>query len=269
MQLVIPARLNSEAKKRVCLTFPNVEPFGISPHLGRFIAGQLNRVVKKWRALEQAQQWVMDQRRKWKATVIKDWAEKTRCHNAVRRQRGLVNSCVDVLCSRMLTEPMKRRATVQLAGDKVKKTKDGFPVTCQTVYTAKKETTHSIPIPDFRELRDGHGINRSIALRVYPRPSSSSASRRLFGILMIPKDLAPLPPDGNRKRREYSLGVKFGVDPEWLKFVAEYVGYAASRWKNLETARRWCQEERRDTFIKLLKEMWDKICDGKGSVTRF
>ena len=73
MQLIFPARLNSEAKKRVCLTFPNVEPFGISPRLGRFMADQLKRVVKEWRTLERAQQWVVDQRREWKATVIEDW----------------------------------------------------------------------------------------------------------------------------------------------------------------------------------------------------
>ena len=269
MQLIFPARLNSEAKKRVCLTFPNVEPFGISPRLGRFMADQLKRVVKEWRTLERAQQWVVDQRREWKATVIEDWSKKKRCHNVVHRERGLVNSCFDVLGSRMLTEPMKRRATEQLGGDKVKKTKNGLPLTCPTVYTAKNDDTYSIPIPDFPELRDGHGIDRLTALRVYPRLFSSSARRRRFGLLMIPRDLAPLSAEGERKRREYSLGVKFGVDPEWLKFVAEYVGYAASRWKNLKAARRWCQQDRRDIFVKLLKQMWAKICDGKHSVSRF
>ena len=162
----------------------------------------------------------------------------------------------------------KRRATEALRGGKVKKTKYRLPLISPTVYTAKKETTHSIPIPVFDELRDGHVINRSIALHVYPRSSPSSTTRKPFGILMIPKDLAPLTAKGKRKRKEYSLGVKFGVDPEWLKFVAEYLGYVASRWQNLKAARRWCQD-RRATFVNLLTQMWVSICAGKHSASRF
>lgn len=268
MQLVIAARLNSKKakkKKRICLTLPSVQPFGISPHLGLFIKDQLERVVKEWRTLKEAQRWVRDQRKEWKKKVLSDWSTKHEVHSDVRKERALVNSCFQVLGSRMST---KRRATEALRGGKVKKTKSRLPLISPTVYTAKKETTHSIPIPVFDELRDGHVINRSIALHVYPRSSPSSTTRKPFGILMIPKGLAPLTAKGKMKRKEYSLGVKFGVDPEWLKFVAEYLGYVASRWQNLKAARRWCQELR-DTFVKLLTQMWVSICDGKQSASRF
>ena len=132
----------------------------------------------------------------------------------------------------------------------MKKSKRRLDMPSPTVYSAKKKTTHSIPIPAFEELLDGHVIDLSIALRVYPRVHPASSKRRPSGILMIPKRLSATGDWG-----EYSLGTEFGVDPEWLKFVAEYVGYAALRWSSLRVAKRWCKDKR-FSFLQCLKQMW-------------
>ena len=122
-----------------------------------------------------------------------------------------------------------------------------------TVYTAKKTATHSIPIPEFEKLLVGHVVDLTVAIRVYPR---FFATLNPCGIIMIPKLLAPKnAKTSKRKRREYSLGANFGVDPDWIKFVADNVGYAVGRWKDLRSTRLWCQEQR-NIFLDLLKQMW-------------
>ena len=64
MQLVIPGALNSkDPRKRMYLTFPTSEPFGISPDFGKFVQVSLQVVVNKWRTKKAAQKWVTTQRR--------------------------------------------------------------------------------------------------------------------------------------------------------------------------------------------------------------
>ena len=103
---------------------------------------------------------------------------------------------------------VRKRNAAELDEGKVKRRIPDSP----TVYTAKKATTHSIPIPEFEELLVGHVVDLTVAIRVYPR---FFINRNPCGIIMIPKLLAPKNAEtGKRKRREYSLGVEFGADPD-------------------------------------------------------
>ena len=250
MQVVFPAALNSMGKTRVSLSLPTVEPFGVSPDFAKFVQVQLQLVVNRWRTQAAAQKWVGDKRQEWKTLVIEKWRKATRLHKEVRKNRASSKSSIEVLGSMMSATKSQKRKNERLRTMKKSKRRLELDMVSPTVYSAKKKDTHSIPIPAFEELLDGHVIDLSIALRVYPRVHPASSKRRPSGILMIPKRLSATGDWG-----EYSLGTEFGVDPEWLKFVAEYVGYAALRWTSLRVAKRWC-DEKRSIFIQCLKQMW-------------
>ena len=146
----------------------------------------------------------------------------------------------------------------------LKKSKRRLELPIPTVYRAKNSSTHTIPVPVFDELVVHHVVALSIALLVYPRKHPPSAKRRPSGILLIPKSLS-----ATGKRMEYSLGVEFGIEPEWLKFVAEYLHYAVARWSSLRVARKWCSEKRL-TFVQHLKQMWsEEQTDVEKPVPRF
>ena len=79
---------------------------------------------------------------------------------------------------------------------------------------------------------------------------------------MTPRQLAPVnATTGQRKRKEYRLGSEYGNDPEWLKFVSEYLGYVVRRWTTLKSAQVWC-DKKRGPFLTLLKEMFAEIPKG-------
>ena len=140
-------------------------------------------------------------------------------------------------------EPKKRKATDELEGASA------------AVYKAKNSITHRIPIPAFQALVVGHFVDLTVALRIYPRIHTVK-KKKPSGVLMIPKILAPISASsGKRVRAEYILSPECGVDPEWLAFVAEYVGYVVRQWKTLAQARCWCKD-RRSTFLELVKAMW-------------
>ena len=274
MQVVFPTALNKVAKKRITLTFPTAQPFGVSPDLGQFIKDKLQEVVDGWRTLNAAQKWVIEKRRQWKDGVVSKWFKATRKHKKIRRgresakaqeeaQQESVKASIEVLASRC---SRKRKATTNLGAKKIKRR---LPLASPTVYTAKKASTYSIPIPVFPDMLAGHVVDLSLALHVYPR---NARKRKPIGILLIPKELSPGKNAAGkiikRKRREFSLGVENGVNPEWLKFVVEYVTYAVSKWNTLREARRWC-EYYREKFLELVKEMWDDMGGGKHPVSRF
>ena len=239
MQMVFPGKLNSEGKNRIALTLAQVEPFGISPAFAEFIKKLLEPVVKKWRTLAAGKKWVKDKRQAFKIKVQDMWRQATRIHSAVRNERRTMGSAVEALGHRM----SKRKAE-----SNNRPVKRRLPL-ASPVYKPKKASTHSIPIPVFDELVDGHVVDLSISLHVYPRHING---RKDFGIICVPKSLVK-----QGVRAEYSLGVEFGVDPEWLAFVADNLRYAVGTWTTLKKARRWCLQlaQTRD-FVDYCTEVW-------------
>ena len=234
LQLVIPSALN-DTKQRVALTFNTSQPFGISPAFGKFLRDNLKVVVDKWRTKADGRQWVLHQRQEWRRKVQEQWASKKGAHKGVQSAR--------------LSVKRKAKST------KVRNVKRRLAVESPTVYLARK-ANYSIPIPAFEDadLSSGHLIDLTLAMRIYPR--LFTCGRSSSGILTIPKELAPVSSSsGKRHCMEYTLGTEFGTNPEWLKFVAQYVTYAASKWTSLKSARHWVKEHR-SIFLDCLKKMF-------------
>lgn len=234
LQLVIPGALNA-TKQRVALTFNTSQPFGISPAFGKFLRGNLKVVVDKWRTKADGRQWVLHQRQEWRKKVQEKWASKKGAHKGVQSARLSV----------------KRKAE----STKVSNVKRRLAVESPTVYLARK-ATYSIPIPAFddADLSSGHLIDLKPAMRIYPR--LFTCRRSPSGILSIPKELASVrSSSGKRHCMEYTLGTEFGTNPEWFKFVAQYLTYAASKWTSLKSARHWVKEQR-SIFLDCLKKMF-------------
>ena len=252
MQVVIPKRL-SHTQGRLCLAFPKVQPYGVSTELGLFLQRSLGEVVRRWKTLKQAKTWVKNKREAWREQVKKKWEPATRQHRRARKRKAQEMSAADILMSTKIT---KGTETLDEVKGK-RKAQRRLPLgPSPAVYKAKKKTTLSIPVPMFEELLKGHVIGLSLTLRVYPKFNKNNSSKPV-GILLVPAKLAPKGKDGNRRRKEYSLVVTFGADAKWLKFVAEYIGYAVGKWTTLTQARKWCREYRA-TFVSMLEDMWEE-----------
>ena len=251
MQIVFPAALNMNVKARLCLTLPTAEPFGISPDFGKFLLKHLQKEVHKWKTLRSARVWVKNERTTWRTKVQNLWVKAKRVHAAVKKKRQQTRESVEALAT------MKRKAP-EAEGARAKRTKRRLPL-ASPVYKSKKAGTYDIPVPDFEELMVGHTLGLNVALHVYSR--KFSGSRKDHGMVCMPAQLAPPSATGEKRRsKEYSLGTEFGADPGWLRYVAEYLGYVADKWKTLMQARKWVSTYW-PTFLEMLKEMYTDLKD--------
>ena len=195
--------------KRMEIHFDQYKDGNLCDQFADFIETSLSNVVEKWETLRQMHEWVTSSRQSWKETVTAQWETK-------------------------LQLPTRGAKKLQKRGkqpDSVASARPGTPP--QLVYNAKNDATISIPV---LPLQDKH--QKCPAIRVYPRTrrvSESGRTRKEQVIVFIPGAMTR----GSKKRKEFTMGTELGADPEWLTFVADYVRYAASKWKNKEDVFKW------------------------------
>ena len=193
--------------KRMEIHFDQYKDGNLRDQFADFIKNSLSNVVEKWETLRQMHEWVSSSRQSWKETVTAQWETK-------------------------LQLPTRGAKKLQKRGkqpDSVASACPGTPP--QLVYNAKNDSTISIPV---LPLQDKH--QKCPAIRVYPRTrrvSENGRTRKAQVIVFIPGAMT------RGKRKEYTMGTELGADPEWLTFVADYVRYAASKWKNKEDVFKW------------------------------
>ena len=200
--------------KRMEIHFDQHKDENLCDQFAKFIETSLRNVVEKWETLEQMHEWVSSSRQSWKERVTAQWETKLRL-------------------------PTRGAKKLQKRGkqpDSVASTGPGTPP--QLVYNAKNDATISIPV---LPLQDKH--QKCPAIRVYPRESRVSGkgrTRKEQVIVFIPGAML----QESKKRKEITMGTELGADPEWLTFVADYVKYAASKWKNKEDVFEWVSDFR-------------------------
>ena len=111
------------------------------------------------------------------------------------------------------------------------------------VYSAKLSGTVTIPTPEC------FGFGGRSSIRVYPRAPRSVGKRTIKPCVMV---WIPAP-----FRCEFSMGVKFADNPEWVTFVAEHLHYAVSKWKTEHDVKRWINQEYKNfrEFLQVLYEV--------------
>lgn len=190
-----------------------------------FIEASLTNVVEQWETLRQMHEWVSSSRQSWKQTVTAQWETKLQLPTrAAKKLQKRVKQPDSVASARAATPP-------------------------QVVYNAKNDSTIMIPV---LPLQGKH--QKCPTISVYPRSRKvgpNGRTRKAQVIVFIPGAMLP----GSQKRREYSMGIELGAAPEWHNFVADFVSYAVSKWKNKDDAIKWESNFAvfRDHLIKLFK----------------
>ena len=117
---------------------------------------------------------------------------------------------------------------------------------------AKNTQTVSIAVP----------CDSSIAVRIYERHRNkkSGKSRRPHLIVWIPTKLVP-------DSKEFSMGVRFGVNKIWKQYVLEYLKYAVSKWNTKSVASKWYRKCRQD-FVEFTNSLFDERGFGRIPATR-
>ena len=114
-------------------------------------------------------------------------------------------------------------------------------VTASPVYSAKNDSTVTIAAPHL------FGHRGTVRVLVREQKVLSNGRRVKAHVLVwLPQPI----------RKEYSMGVQFGINKRWIKFVGEYVNYAVSKWQTLEAAKNWatnCFKNFRE-FVNVLFE---------------
>lgn len=115
------------------------------------------------------------------------------------------------------------------------------------VYTARGPRTRTIQVPPAIK----HLFGQAAALRVYAREARESARRVKANVIVwIP------PCDKTKRGKEISMGVRYGIQKPWMDFVADYVAYAASKWKTATQLQNWLNNvgDFRERVILLYEE---------------
>ena len=163
---------------------------------------------------------------------MKDWrfkVERTNRHERTRAARRNLNTAAAVLSG------------VKSPDQQVKLVSPMVSRGIRSVYVVR--------LPDFAEFKSGKSRSGEVqCIRIIKRDKSTKDPPQCF--LYFPAKLV-----GKSKGTEYTLGVKYGTNPAWIKFVLEYVEYAVSKWANFEDARAWFVKERK-SFVKLVKALW-------------
>ena len=104
------------------------------------------------------------------------------------------------------------------------------------LFQAKDGKTTDVMVPIMQ-------VNGKVpAIRVYARPANKQGgrTRKAQVLVWIPARLLR----NKTKGLEFSMGVDFGADLIWQKFVVEYLQYAVSKWKTAADIRTWVTKDR-------------------------
>ena len=231
--VIIPA-MATRGKRRTEIGFSKSLPEGLSPDFGQFIKRELQKVVSKWKRLEQAREWVtakklqqvakngekkkITAKEKWRTDIRKIWRRRTTSHS-----------------TRAAT---KRRLEMRKS-----------PSTPSTPLTYRaRDSTVSITVP-FLLLG-----SKTVAVRLYERKGAAKQKRRKDQLIVwMPAKLLDDKP--NSKGKEFSMGVENGIWGVWKKYVTEYLSYAVSKWSTVSVARKWFRNYRHN-FVDFVNTLF-------------
>lgn len=220
-------------RRRSYITFSKSWPCGASADFGMYITSELRRVSKTWKSEVELLSWLTKQLT-WKSKVTTNWVKKVKrlnYHERVRADRRAVNVAAAMLVQ--TSSGAKRHVVLR------------NPL----VFRGHK-CTHVVRLPDFMELKSKMARNGEVqAIRIISR--EASRKHKAAGYLYLPATLV-----GNNKGAEYTLGVRYGSNKDWIRFVWEYVSYAVSKWKTFDDARSWVTKQRK-TFITIMQQLWE------------
>ena len=112
-----------------------------------------------------------------------------------------------------------------------------------TTYKPKRKSTVSILVPCL--------ASKTIAVRLYERKGSKTKRgefRKPQLMVWLPRKLIP-------HSKEFSMGVKFGINKIWKMYVTEYLGYVVSKWRTIDLTRKWYSEYRYK-FVEFLNSLY-------------
>ena len=223
--IVVPKAINFN-KSRVYVNFSKCSPFGDDLIFGIFLKRKFTRLVRKWKKMDHARDWLI-KRIKWKDAVSKMWRQK-RNHNTRLTPAPPVPSAPVVID---LTGATEQRPQV-------------------VMYS--KAQGHAISLPDFPEFRTsrtaGSGQRQAIRL-INPTKKRKRDGNVVY--LAFPGVLL-----GKPKGEKYSLGKTVGVPSQMcMKFLAEHILYAVTKWKSVKQARKFVQN--RKEFVEAVLSLWD------------
>ena len=203
--IVFP-KLVTQTGKRGYMNFSASHPEGISYEFGTFLHKALEAFVSPCRSIKKLQNWYAQQvpmkSSKWRDSWRNAWKKKRKQRRKARKD----------------TEAAHAVATLTTC-----KTKRRLHVQSPLVYSAKgKNSTLSVPLPDFKQLRNSKGRSRAVqAIRFYARENTGSRNKPCC-YMLVPAGLTP----GKKRSAEYSLGQEFGANKTYLQFFKEHVAYA-------------------------------------------
>ena len=175
---------------------------GLSQCFGEFLKNEMEKIVMKWKKVEQMRDWVENDKDSWKKKVRQNWNAK---------------------CSRRL------RTRQQCQSQSV------MPQDAMTFYRrARGVKTVIIPVPI---VMSG---GKRIAIRVYPREHKVDKHGRVHKAQVMVYLPPQLYADKNKNRAiKMSMGIQFGVKETWMSFVVQYIRYTVSKWKTMNDCDKW------------------------------
>ena len=217
------------------MNFSASHPEGISYEFGTFLHKALEGFVSPCRSIKKLQNWYAQQvpmkSSKWRDSWRNAWKKKRKQRRKARKD----------------TEAAHAVATLTTC-----KTKRRLHVQSPLVYSAKgKNSTLSVPLPDFKQLRNSKGRSRAVqAIRFYARENTGSRNKPCC-YMLVPAGLTP----GKKRSAEYSLGQEFGANKTYLQFFKEHVAYAVGGFTRFRQLYAWCNNNRK-SFINLVQQLW-------------
>ena len=123
------------------------------------------------------------------------------------------------------------------------------PREASLISNANPADSVTIPVPDFPQLWTTHsryGKVHAIRVRLSKHTKKDKAAAHLY----FPRTFF-----GNQQSKRISLGTENGVNPDWVRFVVEYMSYCVNKWKTFDDAKTWIIQYKM-MFVDFVQKLW-------------
>ena len=188
---------------------------------------ELSTLLDRTKTLRTLQSWYQKQLpmkdSRWRTDRRKSWRKKSKRLKSSNKDREAAH-LVATMGKQTFSFKARRRLHVE----------------SPLVYKAKNDSTLSVPLPDYNELRTSKGRGRAVqAIRLYARENANNRNKPAC-YMLIPAAFT----QAKKRSAEYCLGQEFGTSRAYLHFCKQHLTYAVGHFESYRKARSWCIKER-------------------------